>query len=116
MIRTFDRIRRMFRRNGRAAAAGSSERRDVVTASEVNYFGLATLLIDQFGSEARAEAARLTREAILGFFAQRRKKVQSKFISLVNWMTERGPDHFSTAERPLRGKVLYLPREHPMPC
>ena len=66
MIRPLDCIRRWWhrcRRNGSAPAA-SSERGDVVTASEVNYFGLAGLLIEQFGSEARAEAARLTREAM----------------------------------------------------
>jgi hypothetical protein len=40
------------------------ERRDIVTASEVDYFGLANLLIDQCGTDARAQATRLMRDAL----------------------------------------------------
>ena len=62
----FDLLRRVIhrcRRNG-SAPEPNLVRRDIVSVSEVNYFGLATLLINQYGHEARAEAVRLTQEAI----------------------------------------------------
>jgi regulator of protease activity HflC (stomatin/prohibitin superfamily) len=63
---TLDRIRRFVprcRREGSALEA-SKKRSDIVTMSEVNYFGLAGMLIDNYGADARAQAARLTEEAL----------------------------------------------------
>ncbi len=65
-MRILDRIRGLFRKNRRDAVAidGDAERRAPVMESEVNYFGLASVLIDQHGRGARAEAVRLRQEAI----------------------------------------------------
>lgn len=63
---TLDRIRRFVprcRRGGSGPEAGK-KRLEIVTLSEVNYFGLASMLIDNYGADARAEAVRLIEEAL----------------------------------------------------
>jgi hypothetical protein len=61
----FGRLRRTWRRGRNEVEQGPDRLRPgVVTQSEVNYFGLASLLIAGHGPDARAEAARLWREAI----------------------------------------------------
>jgi hypothetical protein len=60
-----DRIHRLFRcRRERSAPENNPGRPDMVMGSEVNYFGLANLLIDQYGVDAKAEATRLMQEAM----------------------------------------------------
>jgi hypothetical protein len=58
------RIRRFFRRCLPGWPASEAERTDIVTVSEVDYFGLANYLIDMHGPDARAQAARLMEDAI----------------------------------------------------
>ena len=60
------RIRRLFRwgRHTTPTPTPDPGRPDIVTYSEVNYFGLATSLIDHHGADARAEAARLMYDAL----------------------------------------------------
>jgi hypothetical protein len=47
----------------RPAPETAPARFDMVTDSEVNYFAFANWLIDEYGSDARAEAVRLMQEA-----------------------------------------------------
>ncbi len=63
------RIRRFFLRGREVTPEGSPPktapgREIMVTNSEVNYFGLASVLIDLHGAGAREEAATLVREAL----------------------------------------------------
>jgi len=66
------RIRRFFLgcRRDRPTSEPNQERRDILQVSEVNYFGLAALLIDNYGTDARAQAARLRQEALRAADAQ----------------------------------------------
>ncbi len=59
--RVLRRLRGFFRRS---VPAPEPVRADLVTLSEVNYFALANFLIDQHGTDARAEAVRLRHEAL----------------------------------------------------
>jgi hypothetical protein len=61
-----DRIRRFFLRcqRGNSKREPDPERRDIEMGSEVDFFGLAGLLISQHGANAMAYAARLTQEAM----------------------------------------------------
>ena len=60
-----DRIRRLFRRSlpDRSTPEPNPERQDIATASEAT-FGPANLLIGQYGTDARAHAARLLQDAV----------------------------------------------------
>ena len=58
------RIRRFSRRCRPGWPASEAERTDIVTVSEVDYFGLANYLIDMHGPDARAQAARLMDDAM----------------------------------------------------
>ena len=66
MVSTPGRIRRFVRwcRRGKPTPTPAPGRSDIVTCSEVNYFGLANSLIDEHGIHARAEAARLMYDAL----------------------------------------------------
>jgi hypothetical protein len=58
-------IRRLFRRCRRhhPPRERSNERRDIVMLSEVDYFALANVLINQYGADAKTRAASLMHEA-----------------------------------------------------
>jgi hypothetical protein len=61
-----DRIRHFFRRSlpDRPTAEPQPERPGTGVHSDVNYFGLASLLISQHGAQANTEAIRLMQEAM----------------------------------------------------
>ena len=65
-MRVRGRLRRFLRgcRRATATADTNQQRPDIVTVSEVNYFGLANYLIDHYGADARVQAARLTQAAL----------------------------------------------------
>lgn len=67
MATMFDRVRRVCRGDGndRSAPAPRQERPEKVMGSEVDYFGLASLMIHNHGTDARAEAVRLKEEALV---------------------------------------------------
>jgi hypothetical protein len=60
------RIRRFLLRyrRDRPTPESGAEQKDMGLDSEVDYFALANLLIDQYGTDARAQAARLMQEAV----------------------------------------------------
>jgi hypothetical protein len=67
MATMFDRVRRVCLGGGndRSAPVPKPKQPDKVMGSEVDYFGLASLMIHNHGTEARAEAVRLKEEALL---------------------------------------------------
>jgi hypothetical protein len=62
-LSVLDRIRRFFLRCRRDRSTLNPERPDIGMDSEVDYFALAHLLIDEYGTDAGAHAGRLKQEA-----------------------------------------------------
>lgn len=59
-------IRRFVRRcrRGTASSETSQQRPHIGIQEEVDYFALASYLIDHYGTDARAQAVRLTQDAL----------------------------------------------------
>jgi hypothetical protein len=66
VVRTLDRIRRVFFRilAGRSTPGTSQTQQDSGIEDEVDYFALANYLIDHYGPDAKAQAVRFTHEAL----------------------------------------------------